>query len=471
VLVLKSIHYFRADCQIKHSTMTPYRIAVLLFAAFSATIYGQKNVVEISRSEALGINLPAGSKQDKRIFSVAAAGTLLEMKAGELGRSSSGNAEVLILPSLSGDGQTTGIKQLLTGAGFKITDITGDLQYSILNRDDKNLLIYISEKKTGTELYSVALKKETTATSEKQLNPVITPDKKYESVPETKSPETMSTIQPASKPLPVASAFTFITTNFDDGWIATVKDDFVEVTKEKIAVRLYYPVGMTEKMRPPASEVHDYFWNSTVLPSFEIKNVWQRKEETTYFPASFIYAEAVEKKTGKQCFICLYVVVNSGIANPVLGIADSKQSFEQVFPDPGQLRTKLGYNRFAIALKDLSGTWASSSSSGTDYYNAYTGAYAGMEFNSSYDIFTFNSGGSYSSKHSGSFGMIGNTKVYNQEYAGQEKVSEWELTLTNRFEGKTDVFEAWFEAVQGGRILRLINKQATGIKYQLIKTK
>jgi hypothetical protein len=94
-----------------------------------------------------------------------------------------------------------------------------------------------------------------------------------------------------------------------------------------------------------------------------------------------------------------------------------------------------------------------------------------MEFNSSYDIFTFNSNGTYKSKHSGSFGMIGNTKVYDEEYAGQEKASEWELTLTNRFEGKTDVFEAWFEAVHGGRILRLINKQATGIKYQLIKTK
>jgi hypothetical protein len=450
--------------------MTPYRIAVLLFAAFSTTIYGQKNVAEISRSEAMGINLPAGSKLDKRIFSVAAAGTLLEMKAGELGRSSSGDAEVLILPPLPG-GQATAIKQLLTGAGFKITDITGDLQYSIVNRDDKSLLIYISEKKTGTDLYSVALKKVATTTNEKQLNPAIITAGKNERPPEVKSPATIATTQPASKPLPVTSVFTFTTTNFDDGWNASVKDDYVEVIKEKIAVRLYYPVGMTEKMRPPASEVHDYFWNSTVLPSFEIKNAWNRKEETSYFPATFICAEAVEKKTGRQCIICLYVVVNAGVANPVLGIADNKESFDQAFPDPGQLKTKLGYNRFAIALKDLSGTWASSSSSGTDYYNAYTGAYAGMEFNSSYDIFTFNSNGTYTSKHSGTFGMIGNTKVYNQEYTGQEKVSEWELTLTNRFEGKTDVFEAWFEAVPGGRILRLINKQATGIKYQLIKTK
>lgn len=450
--------------------MTPYRIAVLIFAAFSVTTSGQKNVVVINQSETMGINLPLGSKQDKRIFTVAAAGTLLEMKAGELGRSSSGDAEVLILPPLPG-GQTTSIKQLLTGAGFKITEITGDLQYSILNRDDKNLLIYINEKKTATDLYCVALKKVTTATNEKQLNPVTTPENKNEIPPEVKSPATIATTQPSSNELPVTSSFTFTTTNFDDGWIASVKDDFVEVTREKIQVRLYYPVGMTEKMRPPASEVHDYFWNSTVLPSFEIKNAWSRKEETSYFPATFIYAEAVEKNTGRQCLICLYVVVNSGVANPVLGIADNKQIFDQAFPDPGQLKTILGYNRFAIALKDLSGTWASSGSSGTDYYNAYTGAYAGMEFNSSYDIFTFNSGGTYTSKHSGSFGMIGNTKVYSQEYAGEEKVSNWELTLPNRFEGKTDVFEAWFEAVKGGRILRLINKQAAGIKYQLIKTK
>ncbi|MBA4323109.1 MAG: hypothetical protein C0408_09865, partial [Odoribacter sp.] len=218
--------------------MTPYRIAVLLFVAFSATIYGQKNVVEISRSEAMGINLPIGSKQDKRFLSVAAARTLLDLKAGELGRSSSGNVEVLTLPALSGGGQTASIKRLLSGAGFKITDVTGDLLYSILSQDDKNLLVYISETKTGTDLYSVPLKKETTAISENQLNPDNTHEKKNEGVPEVKSSETIKAIQPAVNSLPVTSAFTFSTTNFDDGWVAKVKDDFVEVTKENVSVRL-----------------------------------------------------------------------------------------------------------------------------------------------------------------------------------------------------------------------------------------
>jgi hypothetical protein len=65
--------------------------------------------------------------------------------------------------------------------------------------------------------------------------------------------------------------------------------------------------------------------------------------------------------------------------------------------------------------------------------------------------------------------MVGNMQTYNQEYKGTASVTDWEITLTNRWKDKTDVFEAWFEVVSGGRILRLIDKNARGITYNLVK--
>jgi hypothetical protein len=59
--------------------------------------------------------------------------------------------------------------------------------------------------------------------------------------------------------------------------------------------------------------------------------------------------------------------------------------------------------------------------------------------------------------------------TYNQEYKGKATVSNWEIILPNRWKGATDTFEAWFEAVKGGRVLNLVNKTATGIKYNLVR--
>ena len=37
------------------------------------------------------------------------------------------------------------------------------------------------------------------------------------------------------------SDFAFTTTNFDDGWTSTAKEDWVEVTKANIKVLIHYP--------------------------------------------------------------------------------------------------------------------------------------------------------------------------------------------------------------------------------------
>lgn len=467
------------------------RILTLFFFLIPALSNAQKNVTDVTKSNMTGINLPAGSKQDKRILSSAAAETLLEMKAEEIGRTILGDAEVLILPVPSNGGGSVKAKQLLSEAGYKITEVQGDNKYSILEKETKNWLIYLDDTKTTTDFYSILL-------AEKQAVPAVTavtpaasgvsadplpaaaiaapaaPSKANpveESKPQAQTIAVETTKKEPVKPAAAAtpSGYKFTTTNFNDGWVSSITDDYVLVSREKVSARLYFASQITEEMRPPVGEIHDYFWNSIVIPSFNIIQAWKWEESITYFRTYYIWAEAVEKSTGQKCYIGLNVAVDNGIAYPVLAIAADKQIYDSQFPKPENIKSMLGYNRFAVSLSDLTGTWTASGSSALQYYNVYTGASAGMAFASSSDEFTFTSSAPYSSKHSGATGMVGNMQTYNQEYKGTATVTDWEISLTNRWKDKTDVFEAWFEVVKGGRILRLVDKNARGITYNLVK--
>jgi hypothetical protein len=104
----------------------PSRILTFLIFLIPVISVAQKNVTDVTKSGLTGIDLPAGTKQDKRILSSAAAETLLEMKAEETGRSVSGNVEVLMLPVASNGGGSVTVKQLLVAAGYKVTEVQGD---------------------------------------------------------------------------------------------------------------------------------------------------------------------------------------------------------------------------------------------------------------------------------------------------------------------------------------------------------
>jgi hypothetical protein len=67
--------------------------------------------------------------------------------------------------------------------------------------------------------------------------------------------------------------------------------------------------------------------------------------------------------------------------------------------------------------------------------------------------------------------MTGNMKFYDQKYEGKYTLTNWDVTMTNRFEGKTDIFWCQYEAVRGGRILRFADKNAVSMTYALVKVK
>jgi hypothetical protein len=461
--------------------MNSIRLSFLLLLFLSQAVFAQKNVTDVTKSEMTGISLPAGSKQDKRILMTASAKALLDMKAKELGRECAGTTEVLFLPLVSDKKQSEKIKKLLLQEGYKIADVQGDLKYSVITREEKTCLIYLDDNKRGADLY-ISLLSALSANSPPDVSgasastaPETNPGTIHEVSPavaavaksETENTKIISKEQYSPYP---SGGFRFTTTNFDDGWIASESADFVKLLKDKIEARIYFTVEMTEQMRPPVTEPHYFFWDKLIIPSFTIINRWEWKESLSYIQNYYMYAEAIDKASGKNCFIGLDISLNSGGATPVLVIAPDKQSFESQFSHPDNYKKLIGYNKFAVSLSDITGTWSGSDGATANYYNTYTGSYAGMGFVSMSDQFSFSSNGDYTSKHSGASGMIGTMKTYNQEYKGKAAVSNWEIILSNRWEGKTDTFEAWFEAVKGGRVLRLVNKQATGIKYSLIKS-
>ncbi len=448
-----------------------------LLILFPTLLNAQKNVTNVTKSGMTGIDLPAGSKQDKRILSASAAKTLLEIKAGEIGRTITGNAEVLILPVSDEGDVVSSVKQRLKDSGYKINELKGEQGYLTIEKESGSILVYLYETKTATDFYSVALEQQeflaekteaaqtaTVAAEEIKSQPVTS---NHNSAPAVIEPSNKVSAEKAV--VPASSGYKFSRTTFDDGWIASIADDYVLLTRGTINVRLYYASPITEQMRPPVQEIHDYFWNTIVLPSFNIIQAWKWENGITYFSTYYIWAEAVEKSSGRNCYIGLNVGTGNGLANPVLAIASDKQTYDAQFPRPENITDMLGYNRFAVALSDLTGTWSSSGSSAMQYYNVYTGASAGMAIASSADYFTFSASGEYTSRHSGATGMVGNLQTYNQEYKGTATVTDWEIVLPNRWKGKTDTFEAWFEIIKGGRVLRLIDKNARGITYNLVR--
>ncbi|MFM8911834.1 MAG: hypothetical protein ACKOE6_02795 [Flammeovirgaceae bacterium] len=269
---------------------------------------------------------------------------------------------------------------------------------------------------------------------------------------------------------PGNNGISLATTNFDDGWVAQPFADYVKLTKANTVVLLHYSIEVTDELRK-----NDLEWallNQIVAPRYNLSNIRKYDNDgPCYFCIYFYEMDAVEKSTGKSFYVGFRVITNSGVSRCIEIISPSAQEFQRTFPDQKNIESLLNYNKFAVTEKDVIGTWEESSGAAVNMYSVTTGAYAGMNTSSSANKFIFKGGGLYESTHKGAFGMVGSMQFYSQKYDGNVKVSNWEVTLTKQFEGKTKVYWAQFEAVRGGRVLHLTNKQYTGDNFHLVKTK
>lgn len=274
---------------------------------------------------------------------------------------------------------------------------------------------------------------------------------------------------PASAARPPANTRTISTptTRFNDGWVATIEQGFVRVAKGEVVVLLHYGIPLSEVPEGPNEVVR--YWNRLVAPRYRVDGLKVFENGPCYICLYFGEGSATEIATGARKHVALYVRFDKGLGYAIQVVASSFTAFQKEFPNIEAVGKMYGYNKFAVKAADLTGKWISSTGAAAQYYNSVTGAYAGMNAVSMADSFTFNRDGTYSSAHSGASGFVGSQQFYSQKYQGRATLNGWQMSLTNRFNNKTEVFEVYFTMTSAGPVLNLIQVDARGIHYRLVR--
>ena len=278
------------------------------------------------------------------------------------------------------------------------------------------------------------------------------------------------------------SGYAFNSTNFDDGWTSTVREDWVEATKGSMRVLLHFPKEGTIFPADPAP-LTNAAWNILVAPRYSnLKNY-----KTTYISTSdrpyLGMGYAIENAAGKNVFIVFFRQGQSGWLE---FIAPDKNTFIQQYKfDPETIQwdsntdlmiplvNMTGYNKFAVAASDLKGKWTSDFTGIQQLYYVYTGQYAGMNINQSNEEFIFNAGNSYNWKLLAVNGMVGNVKAVEVKSSGQFNVpNNWQIYFS-KIENSARTFHAFWSCIKGARVLNLLDANAPGsgifTKYGLAK--
>lgn len=124
---------------------------LLIIIAISIQLFAQKNSLPVTRTHMLGIKLPEGSKQDKRLLSTAAAGSFLAMST-EFKDVEFSPVEVYSIPVASGL-TFENIKNQLAASGYGVKFDQGDNKLLWFTRNTKNWLVYLSQEAKETNLY------------------------------------------------------------------------------------------------------------------------------------------------------------------------------------------------------------------------------------------------------------------------------------------------------------------------------
>ena len=114
-----------------------------VFLTLASQTYSQNNVIPVTKSELTGIELPAGSKQDKRILSTAAAKTLLQMKADDNAITLGDKVEVFSLPISATKQSEADVKLAVQRAGWEARSFPTEPAYVILKNNDRKVLMYL----------------------------------------------------------------------------------------------------------------------------------------------------------------------------------------------------------------------------------------------------------------------------------------------------------------------------------------
>lgn len=257
--------------------------------------------------------------------------------------------------------------------------------------------------------------------------------------------------------------FVFNTTNFDDGWVSTVQPDWVAVTKGNVKVLLHYPKDGTIFPADPGP-MTDAAWNILVAPRYSNIRNYKTAYVNTYNRPYIGMAALTDNATQQSVFVVLF----HQSAGWLEVVTPDKNTFMQHFHfDPEVIRWDsdadvlktldgmVGRNRFAVSASDLNGTgeWNNRFSSNTFFSNYYTGAYAGMSTYSSSQWFVFGNNQSFTWELIAANTDRGQTKVANANGGGKfTVVNNWQISF-DKIEGKEKLYDVYFTAIKGGRVL------------------
>ena len=287
-------------------------------------------------------------------------------------------------------------------------------------------------------------------------------------------------VQQENKPVPPSLSngnFQYTTSNFEDGWTATIQNDWVLVEKGDARVYLYYAVPYnSDNFSGTGVMDRDYYWDNYIAQQFNItsKQYNDAGEFVSSLKPKYVEGWGTDPVNGSKRFLAMSLSVSPNSAQLTVASYPDESSFRQAFPKANDkytsdLTAMNRYNKFAIGQSDFLGTWQSGGSQMTQWYDAITGAYAGATIASSSATFSFYPDGIYSSIQNGATGAVGAMNTFQQEYKGSNTVSNWNMVLTNRWQGKTHNFDSHYQAVRGGRLLYLNNN--AGEDYLLVRIK
>lgn len=271
------------------------------------------------------------------------------------------------------------------------------------------------------------------------------------------------------------NGYTFSASNFDDGWVSHIQNDWVLVERNNCKVYLCFAVPYnSDHFTGTGVMDRDYYWDNYVAQQFKFTTK-QYKDDGEFISSlkpKYVEGWGTDPETGEIRFIAMTLSVAPNTAKITVASFPDEDSFRRTFPNAnGKFTSDLTemsrYNKFAIGINDLSGTWQSGGSQMQQWYDGITGAYAGATMAASSATFTFSNSGTYTSIHNGATGAVGAMNTFQQEYKGTSAISNWNIELTNRYQGETGNFDAHFQAVKGGRLFYLNNN--AGENYLLVK--
>ncbi len=261
---------------------------------------------------------------------------------------------------------------------------------------------------------------------------------------------------PSLQPTTRSHTFAKQSTDFTDtGWVSTPTEDYVSVKRNGTEVRLFYADTALDNAMPKNTQYPDYYWSKLVTPYFNVAN--PDKFVSIRYYAYLIHGDAVDLQSGKKCYVALWNQNDTLARGNYLVIAPNRATFQQLFPDPQEDIAKMrGFNKFPVTAQDVIGNWKGGSGNFADYYNVYTGSYAGMKAISIENDFVFRPNGTYQHIYRSANTNFGGTQFAKLEYNGKFTVTnDWEITATNHDDGLTAKFASHIVAVKGGYLLVL----------------